>query len=1296
MAKRESPLFSNSLLALFAAIVLAALYFAFPGQRLLTGFKSKPVDIASLAYVRAAFNREPDNDEYRVQLAEKLFEISQIKEAETILAPLLLKPNPDIKVQTLSINIRFRAYFDAPDTLQKTALQQQLHNEIKRLFPQLANVAELDELADVATQLGEPLLAADIYRYIINLQSPALQKAPPLPAWLGISVAHAETSPQTTQYYIDKHLQALLAGNAGAEALQWAERYVQQYPQDSAILRRAIAIAQSQNDAIHARDWGRLLLATQPTLSMPQSMPPCQVNGQARQLQWECASKASNDSKIILKSVGYMNLLKQFDFSKTALEQQYQRELAANQLDNSVRWYQQLIATHQNAKDFLPFAVAIAQKQGASALAQQWHAKLLALQPQNIQLLQEQIAFEMAVPNLPQALELSQQWQRLSPTEAKAHLQTANLAQWTGNADMALDEWLWLYHHVDQATYLPNIISLATARYKFEPVVNLLAQLGQQRPLNTDEMATWLEAIQKSGLQDAGSGILQAYAMRYPKDEKAWQALVTALEQSDRSDLAIGTLQTMERQFQPTVERRLKQVALMMKLGQIQDAWQVLQKSKSLVKANDRTFWNEYAKAAFLVGDEQALLGAYKDHALVNEKNATLNYYVLNAAREKADGADFEHYALKIWQKSHDEAVLFDLIQFKIQQAQWEKANSLLALADTRNKAVFNSGRYWLMRAEIAGHFNDKATVNQALRQALALDANAVDARSLLIWHLVAAGEKNQLHQLLDESTPLAQTQPKLWEAMAVGRRFLGQPKAALPWYAKALKQWPEREALMLEYVQLLQEAGEVDSAKKIGRYLLNKMTANGLVTAQAATPGQTFAVERRYGEMLRLHLGAHASEQWLRWMQQHQDGTHSDFSEYRIAWFLAQHRYAEAQTLTAKVEQSGQRLPAWQRLAVATANQDVKTIAHIMQKPEQLTPLDRVNALRTLGEDQQALTLATTLLGTAQSEEVTAALRRQVADLSALYPNGWAVGAKMHNISELDILSYGADAAISKNQHSIEVNVKDQFLSSSQDRLRLQADQRHEQLLNVRWKYRNHDLETRLKAGASLRGDSDLFSVDGGVDYHLMPGWKVQLEAGYNQLSTESALFRLAGLKDQLELRLSGELSKREYFSVYAQGKHFKTRGGDSVGFGVGSGAEIGYRLWLEKPEWVVALYGNWNQANLDNALPEEWQRLGTENLTMNNVLSPSYKEIGLDIRLREGDLKPFGYTSRSLRYFLEGGLFLGQPTGQLGTKVAAGLGTRLFTDDEISLSGLYSSVQGGAQSMPSTSVELRYSKRF
>lgn len=1297
MDKRESPLFSNSLLAIFAAIILAALYFAFPGERLLAGFKTKPVDIASLAYVRAAFNREPNNDEYREQLAEKLFEISQIKEAENILAPLLLKANPAVKTQSLSVNIKFRAYFDAPESQQKAALQQQLETEIRQLLPKMAHITDLEELADMANQLGTPLLAAEIYQRIIEIQAPVLQKSTHVSVWLGINAAYAETSPQTTQYYIDKQIQALLAGGAGAEALKWMERYVQQYPQDPVILQRAIVCAQSQNDAIRARDWGRMLLTTQPTTPVQPSVLSCQVNAQGQQLHWECSSKAANDQKITLKSAGYVNLLKKMQLSGTNLEQQYQRELAANQLDNSLQWYQQLIATHQNAKDFLPFAVAIAQKHGASALAQQWHAKLLALQPQNIKLLQQQIAFEMAIPNLPEALKLSQQWQQLSPTDMQAHLKIANLAQWTGNVDTALTEWFWLYNHVDQATYMPNIVALATARYKFEPVANVFTQLAQQRPLSAAETTTWLEAIQKSGMRDAGSSILQDYVSRYPKEAQVWQALVTVLDQSDRTDAAITTLQSMEQHFKPTVEQRLKHVALLTKLGRIPDAWQVLQKSKSLAKLTDRTFWHQYAKVAFLVGDEQALLSAYKDNNMAEEENATLNYYVLSAAREKKEGTDFEQYALKIWQKSHDDAVLFDLVQYKIQHNQWAEAKKLLDSVDARKKSTANSGRYWLMKAEIAGHFDDKPAVKVALQKALALDANAVDARSLLIWHLVAAGEKNQLRQLLNESQFLAETQPKLWEAMAVGQRFLGNPKAAMPWYAKAIKQWPMRDALVAEYAQLLHDTGDADTAKKLWRYLLNKLSANGLTTTtQAATPAQTFAAERRYGELVHLHLGVNASEQWLRWMQQHQDTPQSDFSEYRIAWFLAQQRFKEAQTLTVKAQQAGQKIPDWQRLALATAHEDKNTLAQIMQKPMQLTPLDRINALRTLGEDSQALTLATALLGTAQSEAVTAALRQQVADLSSLYPTGWAAGAKMYNNSELDILSYGAEAVISQHQHSVGVNVKDQLLSSSRDTLSLRDDQRHEQLLNVNWKYRNHDFATRLNANASLRADSDVFGVDGGVDYRLTPGWTVQLEADYNQLSTESAIFRVAGLKDKVELRLSGELSKREYFSVYAQGKHFKTRSGDSMGFGVGSGAEIGYRLWLEKPEWVMALYGNWNQANLDDALPNEWRRLGTENMTVNNVISPSYKEIGLDIRLREGDLKPFGYTSRSLRYFLEGGIFLGQPTGQLGTKIAAGLGTRLFTDDEISLSGLYSSVQGGAQSMPSTSIELRYSKRF
>ena len=131
------------------------------------------------------------------------------------------------------------------------------------------------------------------------------------------------------------------------------------------------------------------------------------------------------------------------------------------------------------------------------------------------------------------------------------------------------------------------------------------------------------------------------------------------------------------------------------------------------------------------------------------------------------------------------------------------------------------------------------------------------------------------------------------------------------------------------------------------------------------------------------------------------QDPKESELMDYQITWYLAQQRFEQANTLATKVTSAGKTLPAWQRLALAANENDVPAIKRILQKSDQLTGLDKVNALRIIGEEQQALDLATQLLKSEQNEEVLETLRRFIVDLKQIYPHGWAVSAKTNNVSE-------------------------------------------------------------------------------------------------------------------------------------------------------------------------------------------------------------------------------------------------------------------------------------------------------
>ncbi len=235
MNNRPPILFTHGKLAIIAGVALVALVLAFPGKALFHGLNSKPTDVASLAYARAAFNHKPDDPNLRVNLAEKLYEISQVDEAEAVLKPLASVEKPMLNVSMLSLKLNFRQYFDANETHAKDALKQKLTHALNAVFPQIESIPQLEELAELSLQLGEPAIAARIYRKIIEIreQNPDQHSSARLWHWLGISAAYAEPASKPIQYYIAKQLQALLSANKGHESLMWAERYVQQHPPKS-------------------------------------------------------------------------------------------------------------------------------------------------------------------------------------------------------------------------------------------------------------------------------------------------------------------------------------------------------------------------------------------------------------------------------------------------------------------------------------------------------------------------------------------------------------------------------------------------------------------------------------------------------------------------------------------------------------------------------------------------------------------------------------------------------------------------------------------------------------------------------------------------------------------------------------------------------------------------------------------------------------------------------------------------------------------------------------------------------
>ena len=90
---------------------------------------------------------------------------------------------------------------------------------------------------------------------------------------------------------------------------------------------------------------------------------------------------------------------------------------------------------------------------------------------------------------------------------------------------------------------------------------------------------------------------------------------------------------------------------------------------------------------------------------------------------------------------------------------------------------------------------------------------------------------------------------------------------------------------------------------------------------------------------------------------------------ELTIAFYLSRKNYDAARFWLLRAQAKGQPTPAWQRLALALADNDQKTAADILNKEgDKLTPIDRVETLKRINKPDDALKLLDNYLQTSDS----------------------------------------------------------------------------------------------------------------------------------------------------------------------------------------------------------------------------------------------------------------------------------------------------------------------------------------
>jgi tetratricopeptide (TPR) repeat protein len=237
-------------------------------------------DLISVAYLQLLVQMQPQDVALRLDLAQQLSELGRWHEARKTLIPMLGQDRQsNWPARILMIDIQRKALYslDSSDPRRADrlhALVARLENLAHEEIPE----AYLESLAKLSIEFARPDLAANIYEHL------AVADLPRRPHWLAkagqwhLAASHPEQAgyayhgaamasieAETALNYAFLALDAFRTANAEMTTLPLIKAYLIRFPQNPALLIRAIEIARAHNMLGQAQQWGSQLLATDPT-----------------------------------------------------------------------------------------------------------------------------------------------------------------------------------------------------------------------------------------------------------------------------------------------------------------------------------------------------------------------------------------------------------------------------------------------------------------------------------------------------------------------------------------------------------------------------------------------------------------------------------------------------------------------------------------------------------------------------------------------------------------------------------------------------------------------------------------------------------------------------------------------------------------------------------------------------------------------------------------------------------------------------------------------------------------------
>ena len=914
----------------------------------------------------------------------------------------------------------------------------------------------------------------------------------------------------------------------------------------------------------------------------------------------------------------------------------------------------------------------------------------------------------------------------------------AALPQWLAYAQLTGDEAAWDTSMRLAIGLQDNATQLLVIEHKISSEPNNPVWLGQL-------IAIREAAGDPERALTSLRGVVAAHTARTPARQNALEILAALAERSGHDDEALATLQLLQTEYGPGTHYALRIANLYYRRGKMTEAFAAMEQAAPRAGVADADYWRTYAELARLLQHDDAARRGYRELLAgdAQSDDDLINLIALLEGRQPAAAARLAEFGFT---KSGNPRLALQSLGIYVRLTDWPAARALLArLSDSQQQALAGDAGFLLLRSAVAQSDGNLHASARDLRAALALRPDDMNTRAGLIWAMIAERDAAGLQKALALWAADAETNRVLWDPFAAALMSINRQDQALHWFRKSGFQRDDYLWLMA-YAEALDATSQREQAWRIRSHVWRDlrdpavlvkadpaqlgalrdrlvalsplfMNGDGAASVMQAllradvTRLQAMPVPKdlpRSGKEMLAQLdldsappaaaaGSLSLQARLASSANRADGLlqpgsgkrpHDDVRlsatarELALAYALNRNASELASVWFATRFAAQLAKPLWGELSLILLADDRSQLDRLLDDlPDWLPMYDRIEAAQRAGRIGLAQSLSFDQLTRLPQDED---LHERLVNLTVEQPAAFSARLNQQNQSPLRTrerqIATGVDVTPGLKL-SIQLN-ESQYQSTDVASLTNLPNQDRELTVTLR-----HPLEHGFAALAASHRQA--IGNHSGLRFEysltLLPALTVAGNFGLRQLASESALLRVAALRDGFESTITYAISHAEYVRLGLAWHRYAAQGGTGLGNGASWNFEGGHHFRIEYPNLTLRLFASGASYNDRRQADAQLARLLPEGIdpASYRVLPQSDRLIGLS--LGAGTVIENRY-SRAWRPFGEIGVTHSQRIGS-GYNLRAGVAGSVLGQDLMTLRGMHAS---GTAAAPQGSQEL------